>query len=285
MKLEELKPPEGSRKKRKRVGRGIGSGHGKTACKGAKGQKARSGGGIKAGFEGGQMPMQRRLPKRGFRSPFKKRFALLHVKDLNRFPKDTVVEPELLFQSGLLRNKGEAVKLLSDGELQHPLTIRVHQASKAALQKVEAASGRVEVIGFMISGAQNIFKIPELKRRIFWIFRSSGGLSSRCAYPDTRNQRGCVGLLLCPGEGDPLQPHRHVLRRGPGEAFGLRPGHHALYQRLHHPPASDGGDSLSRPPAEGRRDRPEKDRPIYPLWNRGPQHDPGFWNRRRDWRI
>jgi large subunit ribosomal protein L15 len=147
MKLEELRPPEGSTKKKKRVGRGIGSGHGKTACKGAKGQKARSGGGIKAGFEGGQMPLQRRLPKRGFRSPFKKRFTILHLKDLNRFPKDTVVEPDLLFQSGLLRKKGEAIKLLSDGELQHPLTIRVHQASKAALKKVEAASGRVEVIG------------------------------------------------------------------------------------------------------------------------------------------
>ena len=147
MKLEELKPPEGSRKKRKRVGRGIGSGHGKTACKGAKGQKARTGGGIKAGFEGGQMPLQRRLPKRGFRPPFKKRFAILHLKDLNRFPKDTVVEPELLFQSGLLRKKDETIKLLADGQLQHPLTIRVHQASKAALQKVEAASGRVEVMG------------------------------------------------------------------------------------------------------------------------------------------
>lgn len=147
MKLEELKPAEGSRKKRKRVGRGIGSGHGKTACRGAKGQKARTGGGIKAGFEGGQMPIQRRLPKRGFRPLFKKRFVILHLKDLNRFPKDTVVEPDVLFQSGLLRKKGEAIKLLSDGELQHPLTIRVHQASKAALQKVEAASGRVEVIG------------------------------------------------------------------------------------------------------------------------------------------
>jgi large subunit ribosomal protein L15 len=147
MKLEELKPPEGSRKKSKRVGRGIGSGHGKTACKGAKGQNARAGRGTGPGFEGGQMPLQRRLPKRGFRPPFKKRFVLLHLKDLNRFPKDTVVEPDLLFQSGLLRKKGEAVKLLSDGELQHPLTIRVHQASKAALQKVEAASGRVEVIG------------------------------------------------------------------------------------------------------------------------------------------
>ncbi len=147
MRLEELKPPEGARKKRKRVGRGIGSGHGKTACRGAKGQKARSGGGIKAGFEGGQMPLQRRLPKRGFRPLFKKEFTILHLKDLNRFPKDTVVEPELLFQSGLLRHRGKAIKLLSDGELEHPLTIRVHRVSKAALKKVEAASGKVEVIG------------------------------------------------------------------------------------------------------------------------------------------
>ncbi len=146
MRLEELKPPEGARKKRKRVGRGIGSGHGKTACRGSKGQNARSGGGTKAGFEGGQMPLQRRLPKRGFRSPFKKQYTIIHVGDLNRFPRDSVVEPDLLLQSGF-RKKGDGFKLLSDGELQHPLTIRVHQASKAALKKVEAASGRVEVIG------------------------------------------------------------------------------------------------------------------------------------------
>src|SRR3990172_12660190 len=106
MRLEELKPSFGSRKKRKRVGRGIGSGHGKTACKGAKGQNSRSGRGTKAGFEGGQMPIQRRLPKRGFRSPFKKHFSIIHVGDLNRFPKDSVVEPDLLFQSGLAK-KGE----------------------------------------------------------------------------------------------------------------------------------------------------------------------------------
>ncbi len=144
--LGELKPPQGARKKRKRVGRGIGSGHGKTACRGSKGQNARAGRGTKAGFEGGQMPLQRRLPKRGFRSPFRKEFSIIHVGDLNRFPKDSVVEPELLYQSGLLK-KTDRVKLLSDGDLQHPLTIRVHRVSKAALKKVEAASGRVEVIG------------------------------------------------------------------------------------------------------------------------------------------
>jgi large subunit ribosomal protein L15 len=92
------------------------------------------------------MPLQRRLPKRGFRSPFKKHFAIIHVGDLNRFPKDTVVEPDLLLQSGLIKRE-EPVKLLSDGELQHPLTVRVHRVSKAALKKVESVSGRVEVIG------------------------------------------------------------------------------------------------------------------------------------------
>jgi large subunit ribosomal protein L15 len=146
MRLEELKPPAGARKKRKRVGRGIGSGHGKTACRGSKGQNARSGRGTKAGFEGGQMPLQRRLPKRGFRHLFKKHYAIIHVGDLNRFPKDTVVGPDLLIQSGF-QEREDGFKLLSDGELQHPLTIRVHQASKAALKKVETVSGRVEVIG------------------------------------------------------------------------------------------------------------------------------------------
>jgi large subunit ribosomal protein L15 len=143
--LEELNPPTGSRKKRKRVGRGIGSGHGKTACRGAKGQNSRSGRGTKAGFEGGQMPLQRRLPKRGFRNPFKKEISIIHVRDLNRFPENSVVDPELLRQSGLWK-KGEVIKLLSDGELQYPLTIRVHEVSRAALKKVEAALGRVEVI-------------------------------------------------------------------------------------------------------------------------------------------
>lgn len=146
MKLNELKPPEGARKKVKRVGRGIGSGHGKTACRGSKGQNSRSGKGTKAGFEGGQMPLQRRLPKRGFRSPFKKVYSIIHIRDLNRFPKDSIVDPDLLVQSGLLKREGP-VKLLSDGELRHPLTIRVHQVSKAAFKKVEDVSGKVEVIG------------------------------------------------------------------------------------------------------------------------------------------
>jgi large subunit ribosomal protein L15 len=144
--LNQLRPQKGSRKKRKRVGRGIGSGHGKTSCRGHKGQNARSGKETKAGFEGGQMPLQRRLPKRGFHSPFKKIFSIIHLRDLNRFEKDTVVDPDLLFQSGLIRKRNVAVKLLSDGELKYPMTIKVHHASQAALKKVEAASGRIEII-------------------------------------------------------------------------------------------------------------------------------------------
>ena len=147
MRLGELKPPEGSRKKRKRVGRGVGSGHGKTACRGSKGQRARSGGPKKAGFEGGQMPLQRRLPKRGFRPISKKPMSVIHLRDLNRFESGSTVDPDLLLRSGLLRKKGERVKLLSDGEIEHALIIRVHQASKTAIQKVEAVSGRVEVMG------------------------------------------------------------------------------------------------------------------------------------------
>jgi large subunit ribosomal protein L15 len=147
MRLGELKPPKGSRKERKRVGRGIGSGHGKTACRGSKGQRARAGGPKKAGFEGGQMPLQRRLPKRGFRHLFKRVTSIIHLSDLNHFESGSVVDPDLLLQSGLLRKKGAEVKLLSDGEIEHPLIIRVHRASKAAIQKVEAALGKVEVIG------------------------------------------------------------------------------------------------------------------------------------------
>ena len=146
MRLNDLAPAPGAKTSKKRVGRGTGSGLGKTAGRGSKGQNSRSGGGTPPWFEGGQMPLQRRLPKRGFRSPFKKHFAIIHVGDLNRFPKDTVVELDLLLQSGLLKRE-EPVKLLADGELQHPLTIRVHQVSKAALKKVESASGKVEVIG------------------------------------------------------------------------------------------------------------------------------------------
>jgi large subunit ribosomal protein L15 len=142
--LGQLKPPRGAKRRPKRVGRGPGSGHGKTACKGHKGQKARSGAPIRPGFEGGQMPLQRRLPKRGFRNIFKKRYALVHIRDLNRFPADGVVDVEALRKAGLIKKASDAVKIVGDGELTIALTVRAHAVTEAARKKIEAASGKVE---------------------------------------------------------------------------------------------------------------------------------------------
>lgn len=147
MKLEELKAAPGSAKRRKRVGRGCGSGHGKTACRGQDGQNSRSGGGTRPGFEGGQMPLQRRIPKRGFNNAvFRKEFAVINVKDLNAFDNGTEVTPELLLQSGLVKKMMDGIKLLGDGELEKTLVVKVHRASRQAQEKVQARNGRVEVL-------------------------------------------------------------------------------------------------------------------------------------------
>jgi len=141
MNLGTLRPPDGSRKKRKRVGRGDGSGHGGTAGKGAKGQKARSGGKVRPGFEGGQMPLSRRLPKRGFRNLFRKEVIAVNVAHLNQFAENTVVDAELLLKSGLIKRTGDAIKILGKGEISVPLTIKVDMISKGAKTKIEAAGG------------------------------------------------------------------------------------------------------------------------------------------------
>jgi large subunit ribosomal protein L15 len=146
MRIHELCPAPGSKKDRKRVGRGTGSGHGKTSCRGSKGQKARSGGSIAPGFEGGQMPLQRRLPKRGFRNAFKKHYALVSLKELSRFPAGSSVELETLGRAGLVRDARDGVKVLGSGELSHALTVRVTRVSKSAREKIEAAGGRVELV-------------------------------------------------------------------------------------------------------------------------------------------
>jgi len=146
MRIHELCPAPGSKKDRKRVGRGTGSGHGKTSCRGSKGQKARSGGSIAPGFEGGQMPLQRRLPKRGFRNAFKKHYALVGLKELSRFPAGSSVELETLSRAGLVRDARDGVKVLGSGELSHALTVRVNRVSKSAREKIEAAGGRVELV-------------------------------------------------------------------------------------------------------------------------------------------
>lgn len=146
MRLEELQSPPGANKRIKRVGRGIGSGHGKTSTRGHKGQKARSGGSIRPGFEGGQMPLQRRLPKRGFNNIFKKEYAVVNVKDLNCFEDGTVVTIDLLQEAGLVNKILAGVKLLGDGELEKKLTVQVHKCSRQAEEKITARGGKFEVV-------------------------------------------------------------------------------------------------------------------------------------------
>ncbi len=146
MKLHELKSPQGAKKKAKRVGRGMSSGHGKTAGRGHKGQKARSGGGVRPGFEGGQMPLQRRIPKRGFTNIFKKEYSIVYLERLNMFEEGSTVTPELLAQAGIIKKQGERVKILGNGEIGKPLTVKAHKFSKTAAQRIEAAGGKAEVI-------------------------------------------------------------------------------------------------------------------------------------------
>jgi len=145
MKLHELKPAEGSTHAPKRLGRGVGSGHGKTSGKGHKGQNARAGGGVRPGFEGGQNPLMRRMPKRGFNNISRKNIVALNVRDLERFENDTVVTIESLLESGLIKAVKDGVKILATGELTKALTIRIDKVSPAAAKKIVAAGGKVEV--------------------------------------------------------------------------------------------------------------------------------------------
>ncbi|HUS89174.1 MAG TPA: 50S ribosomal protein L15 [Desulfosporosinus sp.] len=145
MKLHELKPAEGSTHAPKRLGRGVGSGHGKTSGKGHKGQNARAGGGVRPGFEGGQNPLFRRMPKRGFNNISRKNIVALNVRDLERFENGTVVTIESLLESGLIKAVKDGVKILATGELTKALTIRMDKVSPAAAKKIVAAGGKVEV--------------------------------------------------------------------------------------------------------------------------------------------
>lgn len=147
MQLHELRPNEGSRKSKKRVGRGQGSGLGTTAGRGMNGQNSRSGGGVRPGFEGGQMPLFRRLPKRGFNNKrFATVFTTLNVEALNRFEKGTVVTPELLLETRTISKFNDGIKILGDGELNVTLTVKANKFTKSAVEKIEAAGGKVEVI-------------------------------------------------------------------------------------------------------------------------------------------
>ena len=146
MKLNELSPADGSRSSRKRKGRGVGSGLGKTAGRGSKGHRSRSGGGVRPGFEGGQMPIHRRLPKRGFANIFKKKIVILNIADLKRFESGAIVDEETLLSAGMAKGRYDAIKLLGQGDIDFPITVKVNAASKSAIDKIEAAGGKVEVI-------------------------------------------------------------------------------------------------------------------------------------------
>ena len=146
MKLHELSPEPGSRKTRTRRGRGLGSGLGKTSGRGQKGQNSRSGGGVRTGFEGGQMPLYRRLPKRGFKNIFAKEYAEVNVSSLNRFEDGAVVDPVSLIEEGILKNVFDGVRILGDGELTKKLTVKANGFTKSAENKIKAAGGEVEVI-------------------------------------------------------------------------------------------------------------------------------------------
>lgn len=146
MKLYELAPAAGSRKEAFRKGRGIGSGNGKTAGKGHKGQNARSGGGVRPGFEGGQMPLARRIPKRGFVNIFGKTYANVNIEALNNFDDGAVIDTEALIKAGLIKKTLDGVKILGNGDLKKKLTVKANAFSAAAKQKIEAAGGKAEVI-------------------------------------------------------------------------------------------------------------------------------------------
>lgn len=146
MKLHELSPSPGSNKQRTRVGRGLGSGIGKTSGRGQKGQKSRTGGGVRSGFEGGQMPLYRRLPKRGFHNKWSVEYAIVNIADLDVFETGAVVDPVALIEAGLLKNVLDGIKILGNGEITKSLTVRAQAFSKSAVDKINAAGGKTEVI-------------------------------------------------------------------------------------------------------------------------------------------
>ncbi len=146
MKLHELSPPAKSRKSDRRLGRGVGSGWGKTAGRGNNGYNSRSGGGVRPGYEGGQMPIQRRLPKRGFTNIFRKKIAVVNLRDLLAFESGSLVDEAALAKAGLVKGQKDGIKLLGHGEIRVALNVKLNQVSKSAREKIEAAGGSVEVV-------------------------------------------------------------------------------------------------------------------------------------------
>jgi large subunit ribosomal protein L15 len=144
--INSLSPAHGANRRPKRVGRGIGGGHGKTATRGHKGQKSRSGTSVRPGFEGGQMPLHRRLPKRGFHNPFRKEYAIVNLEGLAGFEAGANIDPKILLDNGIIKNPKDGIKILGSGEIARALHVRTHKISKSALEKIQKAGGTVEMI-------------------------------------------------------------------------------------------------------------------------------------------
>lgn len=144
--MNTLKPAGGANRSKKRVGRGIGSGHSKTSTRGHNGQLSRAGAGMRPGFEGGQMPLHRRLPKRGFNNIFRKEYLVVNLKQLSGFEADAKVDPQAMKEKGMIKNLRDEIKILGGGELKHAIHVRAHKFSKSAVEKIEKAGGSAEVI-------------------------------------------------------------------------------------------------------------------------------------------
>lgn len=175
MKLGEIRAPEGATKKKKIVGRGPGSGHGKTSTRGQKGQRARSGPDIRVGFEGGQMPLTRRIPKRGFTSKFKKTYQIVNLVQLTAFKENSIVDPTELLKEGLIEDDRKPVKILGGGEISKPITIKAHSFSSSAIEKIKKAGGVAELISAITRSVHHKTSADVRQRRVADESASSSG--------------------------------------------------------------------------------------------------------------
>jgi large subunit ribosomal protein L15 len=240
MRLHQLKPAAGATKKRKRLGRGVGSGLGKTAGRGTKGHNSRSGGGVRPGYEGGQMPLHRRLPKRGFTNIFKKEWAIVNLQDLARFESGSVVDEAALVRSGLVKGPRDGIKAARPGR--YRLCVDCQNQCYQRLCQTENRSGRRHRRGGLImvgSGFSNILKIPELKRRLLFTCGVAGGLPGWGACPDAGHRRRRPEVVFRLHAGDHFRCRQHVHRRCHGAAVRICPGDHAIHQCLYYHPIAD----------------------------------------------
>ena len=281
MNLSNLKPPaKGQKQKKQRIGQGMGSGRGKYSGRGAKGARSISGYSIMRGFEGGQMPLHRRLPKRGFTNIFKKEYAIVNVGRLEQLEGDTLRSGPAARagrdqeagrraeDSGLGRvhaqDHGEGARVFEIGSGEDPEGRRQRRSDR---ERVSQTIADVEVESTMkfFEAFANIFRIPDLRKRICFTLAYAGRVPAGRAHPHAGHRRQPAGGVLPAESGHAVRVHRSVQRRHVPPADHFRAGHHALHHRVHHSAVADGGGSDARKTAEGRRTGPPQDHPVDPL--------------------